>query len=75
MQIFALRAGETFMLEVVEHDNIESLKEKIEELLGYSVERQELLLYRPGLGGDITIILEDDRTLSYYNIQPWSEIH
>ena len=68
MQIFVKTVtGKTITIDVEPSDSFENVKAKIEDKEGIPVEMQKLI-YEGN-------VLEDDKTLAYYNIQKESTIH
>lgn len=59
--------GETFTLDVELTETVRSLKQKIQEETGTSMETQSLIFG--------STLLEDSRTLAYYGIQNGSTVH
>jgi hypothetical protein len=59
--------GQTIVLEIDMNDTIRKLKHKIYEKEGIPIETQRLTF--------LANILEDDQTISYYNIQNESTLH
>ncbi len=70
MQIFVKTlTGRTITLDVEPSDSIENVKTQIQDKEGIPPERQRLALSRDTPGKFSGKLLDDDRTLSDYNIQ------
>ena len=68
MQIFVkMLTGQTITLEANPSDTVTELKRKVQEKEGFKAHRQRLLY--------IETPLEDDRTLSQYDIHDGSTLH
>ena len=75
MQIFVkFQDGKTLTFDVEPDDTIMAVKIKIEEIEGIPTSRMKLI-YHGMFQYQYSYILEDSRTLSYYNINGDSEIH